>query len=111
MIMAVPEFEASCEVSRRSYDARLAKGRMRTLQIQLLGGLIVWVRTFYCPPKQGWFRSTQQSDVPGIYVALAQLGFGKGCSPAFEEKVARRAAMTHSLAMTKCPNRWRSHEN
>jgi len=101
MMMAVPEFEASCEVSRRSYDARLAKGRMRTIQIQLLGGLIVWVRTLYCPPKQGWFRSTQQSEVPGIYVGLAQLGFAKGCSPAFEEKVARRAATTHSLAMTQ----------
>jgi hypothetical protein len=63
MIMAVPEFEASCEASRRAYDARLAKGRMRTIQMQLLGGLIVWVRTLYCPPKQGWFRSTQQSDV------------------------------------------------
>ena len=63
----------------------------RTLRMQLLGGLMLWVTTLYCGPRArtGEGRGQQGS---GLYVELAAFGFAKGVSPALASRVARQAA-------------------
>ena len=50
----------------------------------------------YCAPRKSWFCRTK-AEAPGAYVELAQFGFGKGCSPGLQSKVARQAALCPSL--------------
>ena len=89
-------FDAACEETRQNYCVPLSRGRMRSLRIRLLGGLLVWVTSLYCEPRRGWFRKVKEK-VPGLHVELAQFGFGKGCSPALESRVSRQAALNPSL--------------
>ena len=96
LVMKQPGFDEACEQTRRNYRVPLSRGRMRPLRIRLLGGLLVWVTSLYCPPRRGWFRKMEEK-VPGLHVELAQFGFGKGCSPALESRVSRQAALNPSL--------------
>lgn len=72
----------------------------RTIRIQLLGGLLLWITTLYCGPRArtGNGRGKQGS---GLYVELAAFGFGKGCSPALQSLVARQAALCPSLQLAQ----------
>ena len=90
-------FEEACEETRKSYDVPLAKGRMRSIRVQLVGGLIFWINSLYCEPKRGLFKKKNPENVPGLYVSLAQLGFANGCSPGLECQIARRVAGSHSF--------------
>lgn len=94
--MKTPAFDAACEQTRRNFAYPLATGRMRQIRVRLLSGLVIWVSSLYCAPRKSWFGRTE-AQAPGAYVELAQFGFGKGCSPGLQSKVARQAALCPSL--------------
>jgi hypothetical protein len=94
--MKRPEFEDACQSTRRQYVAPLRRGRMRQIRVRLLGGLVMWVTSLYCAPKHTR-RGQVEENVPGVYIELAQFGFGKGCTPGLQSKVARQAALCPSL--------------
>ena len=96
VVTKAPEFTESCEQTRRDAAVPLSRGRLRQIQVRLLGGLIMWVTSLYCAPRKAWFRRTKEKT-PGMYVELAQFGFGKGCTPGLQSKVARQAALCPSL--------------
>jgi len=88
--------EEACERTRQDFAYRLERGRSRQIGVRLLGGLLIWVTSLYCAPRSGRSRSGEEK-APGVYVELVQFGFGKGCSPGLQSKVARQAALCPSL--------------
>lgn len=91
-----PSFEQANESIRTGYSRPLQKGRETTVAIRLLGGMLFWATTLYCGPKRKMFRKDESPRV-GLNVSLAQLGFGKGVSPALESRVARLVALCPSI--------------
>jgi hypothetical protein len=89
-------FDDACEGTRRGFAYPLERGRSRQVRVRLLGGLLIWVTSLYCAPRSTRNRSTDEK-VPGVYVELKQFGFGKGCTPGLQSKVARQAALCPSL--------------
>jgi hypothetical protein len=100
VVMKDARFEQQVEQTRQGYSQPLQRGRQRTVRIRLLGGLLVWAISLYCPPRKKRFRKDDQT-ASGVYVELAQFGFGKGVSPALQSRVARQAALCPSLAMAR----------
>jgi hypothetical protein len=96
MMMKTDEFTAGGEQIRKNAVVPLSRGRDRQIQVRLLGGLILWITSLYCAPRKRWFGSTHDK-MPGMYVELAQFGFGKGCTPGLQSRVARQAALCPSL--------------
>ena len=84
------------ERTRKEFSRALEKGRVRMIAVRLLGGMILWVASLYCPPKKKRFRKDEQPRV-GLDVTLAQFGFGKGVSPALQSRVARQVALCPSI--------------
>ncbi len=84
------------EQTRKGFSRPLEKGRVRMIPVRLLGGMVLWVSTLYCPPKKKRFRKDDQPRV-GLDVTLAQFGFGKGVSPALQSRVARQVALCPSI--------------
>jgi hypothetical protein len=99
-VMKQPSFDEACEQTRRHYRYPLCRGRKRPLQVRLLGGLLLWVTSLYCAPAKRRFRKPDQ-PVAGLHVELAQFGFGKGCSPALESRVSRKAALCPSFELAQ----------
>ena len=97
-VMRPPEFEQASEGTRRDHRQPLGQGRLRTIQVRLLGGLVIWISSLDCAPRKS---SRSSESVLGLYVELAQFGFGKGCSPGLESRVARQAALCPSLAFAR----------
>jgi hypothetical protein len=96
MTMKTAEFTAGGEQIRQNAAVPLSRGRERQIQVRLLGGLILWVTSLYCPPRRRGPAGTDEKT-PGMYVELAQFGFGKGCTPGLQSRVARQAALCPSL--------------
>jgi hypothetical protein len=96
LVTKAPRFLAACEQTRRNSAVPLRGGRPRQIQVRLLGGLVLWVTSLYCAPRKGWLGQTK-AKTPGMYVELAQFGFGKGCTPGLQSRVARQAALCPSL--------------
>lgn len=96
LVMKQAAFDEACERTRQNYQHRLSRGRMRPMQIRLLGGLLIWVTSLYCAPRRSPFGKPEER-VPGLHIELAQFGFAKGCSPALESHVSRQAALCPSL--------------
>ena len=96
VITMTPEFRARCEEMRSSFGYALTRGRERTLRVQLLGGLVMWVFCLYCQPRRRWFDKTDDKK-RGLYVEAAQFGFGKGVTPGLQSRVARQAALCPSF--------------
>ena len=96
MVMQQPEFEQACEQTRCSHQQPLRKGRVRTIQVRLLGGLVIWITSLYCVPRKS-STSASTEAVSGLDIELAQFGFGKGCTPALESRVVRQAALGPSF--------------
>jgi len=103
MVMGREDFLAEAERTRRECDTPLRPGRERKIQVRLLGGLVIWLTSLYCPPRRRRRGPVgdEASSTPGMYVELAQFGFGKGCSPALESRVARQAAF-HTSYQNAC---------
>lgn len=99
VVMKQPEFEAASEQTRTGFSQPLTRGRERTIGVKLLGGLLMWVASLYCAPRQG-SRSSEEK-VTGLYVELAQFGCGKGITPGLESRVARQAALCPSLELAR----------
>lgn len=70
--------------------------QQRPLKVKLLCGLVLYIMTFYCAPGRR-SRDDPQEEVVGLYPELAAFGFGKGCSPALQYKVARTVALSPSI--------------
>jgi len=68
----------------------------RPLRVQLLCGLVLWVTTAYCAPRRT-AATDPTEQLAGLYPELAAFGFGKGCSPALQYKVARIVALSPSI--------------
>lgn len=100
MVMKDPGFDRACEGTREGFAYPLEQGRERTLRVRLLGGLVVWVTSLYCAPRGNRSRSDDEK-VPGAYVELTQFGFGKGCTPGLQSKVARQAALCPSFGFAQ----------
>lgn len=100
IVMKDPGFEEACERTRREFTSPLHAGRMRDLRVRMLGGLVMWVSSLYCAPCRS--RSPRPDEkVPGLHVELVQFGFGKGCTPGLESKVARQTALCPSLEFAR----------
>lgn len=100
VVMKDERFAEQVEQTRREYSQPLERGRPRTIRVRLLGGLLVWALSLYCPPRQKRFRQDGES-ASGAYVELAQFGFGKGVSPALQSRVARQVALCPSFQMAR----------
>jgi hypothetical protein len=96
VVLLSKDLEQKCEETRCGFDYPLARGRNRDIRIRLLGGFFMWVSSLYCEPKKGVFRRTRP-DATGLYVELAQFGFGKGVTPAVQSSVSRQAALSPSF--------------
>jgi hypothetical protein len=96
MMMKTAEFTAGGEQIRQNAAVPLSPGRERQIRVRLLGGLILWITSLYCPPRKRDPAGTDEKT-PGMYVELAQFGFGKGCTPGLQSRVARQAALCPSL--------------
>lgn len=83
MVLVSPSLQAAGEKTRRGFAYPLARGRERTVRIRLLGGLLIWLGSFYCEPTKGLFRRAHP-DAQGLYVELAQFGFTRFESPALQ---------------------------
>jgi hypothetical protein len=97
MVHAVASFDAAAESTRKQYAVPLTRGRVRQIQLRLLGGLVIWIKSLYCEPSRRWFRENNPEKVPGIYIGLAQCGITNGISPALESLIVRQVAGTHSF--------------
>jgi hypothetical protein len=87
--------DEACEQTQQHFAYPLERGRLRQIRVRLLGGLVMWITSLYCAPRR--VRRLSDDKVPGVYVELAQFGFGKGCTPGLQSKVARQAALCPSL--------------
>jgi hypothetical protein len=96
VVTNAPQFGETREHARQDAAVPLSRGRLRQVQVRLLGGLIMWVTSLYCTPRKSWLNRTKEK-APGMYVELAQFGFGKGCTPGLQSLVARQAALCPSL--------------
>jgi hypothetical protein len=83
--------------TRNDFSRPLTKGRNRTVAVRLLGGMILWMTTLYCPPKRKRFGQDELPRV-GLDATLSQFGFGQGVSPGLESRVARKVALCPSIA-------------
>ncbi len=97
IVVASSRFGDASEKTRSGFSRPLGKGREQTIRIRLLGGLLLWATTLYCPPKKRLFRKDTSPRV-GLNVTLAQFGFGKGVSPALQSRVARQVALCPSIS-------------
>jgi len=82
------------ELEQRA-DVALRPPEKRSRRVQLWGGLIFWITTLYCGPRErtGQGRGKRGG---GVYVELAAFGFGKGGSPAVQSNVARQVGQLQS---------------
>ena len=96
VVLLSQELERKSEETRRNFGYPLARGRNRDLRIRLLGGFFMWVSSLYCEPKKGVFRRARP-EATGLYIELAQFGFGKGITPAVQSTVSRQAALSPSF--------------
>lgn len=99
-------FDKACERTRRGFAYPLERGRERQIRVRLLGGLVMWVTSLYCAPRRLGRRAAKAAPVaaekaPGVYVELAPFGFGKGCTPGLQSKVARQAALCPSFELAQ----------
>jgi len=95
-----PPMDERIEQVRQEAAIRLRAPQPRTLQVRLLCGLVLWVTTAYCAPRRT--KATDPSEqLVGLYPELAAFGFGKGCSPALQYKVARIVALSPSIEVAR----------
>jgi hypothetical protein len=92
--------ERRVEAIREQAARPLRKPERRESRVRLLCGLVLWITTWYCGPRLrgGHGRSREGS---GLYPELAALGFGKGCSPALQSRVARAVALCPSMELAR----------
>lgn len=100
VVLQSKELARVSEQTRRDFSNPLAKGRERKIAVRLLGGILMWVTSLYCEPKRGLFRKPDDHAV-GLYIELAQFGFGRKESPGLETRVARQSALCPSFELAQ----------
>ena len=95
VVMKEASFDRACERTRDGFAYPLERGRTRSRKVRMLGGLVLWITSLYCAARRGSGRIAD-GKLPGVYVELAQFGFGKACTPGLQSKVARQAALCPS---------------
>ena len=91
-----PQMDEHVQQVRRDAAIALRAPQPRPLKVRLLCGLMLWITTSYCAPRRT--KATDPSEeLVGLYPELAAFGFGKGCSPALQYKVARIVALSPSI--------------
>jgi len=100
VVMKEAAFDQACERTRDNFAYPLERGRPRSRKVRMLGGLVLWITSWYCAARRGPGRTTA-GKLPGVYVELAQFGFGKGCTPGLQSKVSRQAALCPSFQFTQ----------
>ena len=96
VVMKEAAFDQACERTRDHFAYPLERGRQRSRKVRMLGGLVLWITSWYCAARRRLGRTTE-GKLPGVYVELTQFGFGKGCTPGLQSKVARQAALCPSF--------------
>ena len=95
-----PQMVEHVQQVRQDAAIPLRAPQPRTLKVRLLCGLVLWVTTAYCAPRRT--KATDPSEqLIGLYPELAAFGFGKGCSPALQYKVARIIALSPSIEVAR----------
>ena len=100
VVMKDAGFDQACVQTRGAFAYPLERGRLRARRVRLLGGLVLWITSWYCVPCRR-SSAVPVEAVPGVYVELAQFGFGSGCTPGLESKVARQAALCPSFQLAQ----------
>lgn len=100
VVMKTEQLDRATFRTRDNFAYPLEAGRKRTIQVRLLGGLVIWFTSLYCAPRKSWMRR-QVADAAGVYPELLQFGIGKRSSPGLESRVARKAALYPSLEFAK----------
>ena len=72
----------------------------RPLSLRLLGGLVVWISTWYCGPARRTGRG-RKGEGSGLYPELAVLGIREGSSPALISEVGRLTALLPSFEIAR----------
>jgi hypothetical protein len=78
----------------------LRPAETRPLTVRLLGGLVLWIATWYCGPRTRTGKGRGREGA-GLYPELAVLGFSEGSSPALASRVARRTALLPSFQIAR----------
>ncbi len=73
----------------------------RTVCVQLLCGLMLWVTTWYVLPPRRKDRQNKTKQLSGLFPELAAMGFAKGCSPGLQYTVARIVALSPSIKVAQ----------
>jgi hypothetical protein len=95
-----PQMDKHVEQVRQDAAIPLQTPEPRPLEVRLLCGLGLWITTAYCAPRRT--KATDPSEkLAGLYPELAAFGFGKGCSPALQYKVARIVALNPSIDVAR----------
>jgi hypothetical protein len=102
-VSAQPQMDEHNARVRRESVIPLRSPQQRPLRVRLLCGLLLFITTMYCAPRQVKAARRKQSETQqsGLYPELAALGFGKGCSPALQYKVARAVALNPSFDVAR----------
>jgi len=61
----------------------------------------LWVTTWYVLPPRRKDMADKTHQLGGLFPELAALGFGKGCSPALQYRVARIVALSSSIKVAQ----------
>ena len=95
-----PEMEEHVQELRQNAVVPLRAPQDRPLKVRLLCGLVIWITTAYCAP--GRTKEVDPTEqLAGLYPELAAFGFGKGCSPALQYRVARIVALSPSIEVAR----------
>lgn len=95
-----PQMEERIGQIRRNAAIPLRAAQPKTRQVRLLCGLVLWLTTAYCAPQRTKATAPDE-QLAGLYPELAAFGFGKGCSPALQYKVARIVALSPSIEVAR----------
>lgn len=98
LVLASSELAVACEQTRREFREPLARGRNRSIRVRLMGGFTMWISSLYCEPEK-YLKQRDKRPASGLYIELAQFGFGKAITPGLQSRVARQAAISPSLKL------------
>jgi hypothetical protein len=79
----------------------LRSRQKRSRRLRLLGGLMVCLSTFYCPPVADAASRRRAADGSGLYPHLCVLGFDDGSSAALVSRVARACVLSCSFEQAR----------
>jgi len=101
MALAHQEPAAEDDQSHQSPGSSARRTELRTVRVQLLCGLMLWVTTWYVAPPRRKDPQNKPQQLGGLYPQLAALGFGKACSPGLQYTVARIVALSPSIKVAQ----------